>query len=157
MLKVKEVLRQGLQDAGIAASDARAWRLGTLVEKKGVYISLRQVTVTQGAMNCYLGLDSDGNEIYGMAVDVQFALVLLSPKADGGYGAEAFAEETLNALLAASELLDVREVTCGEAMYDSQRDCFRQEMVVSNQMMAYGVRTDVGIALERFCIRASVQ
>lgn len=157
MLDLKETLRKGLADAGISAGNAREWSLGKLVEERGLYISLRQVTAAQGALYHYLGVNSDGDELYGMTMDVIFALVLLSPKSSGGYGAEEFAEETINALMAVPEAMGAREIVCGEAEYDSLRDCFRQEIVVSNRVMAYGTQTDVGTKLEDFHIEASVR
>ncbi len=157
MLDLKETLRKGLADAGISAGNAREWSLGKQVTERGLYISLRQVTAEQGALYHYLGANADGDEVYGMTLDVKFALVLLNPKGSGGCGAEEFAEETLNALMAAPDVLGARAISCGEAEYDSLRDCFRQEMVVSSRVMAYGTRTEEKTKLEDFRIEASVR
>ena len=157
MLELKEKLRQILQDAGISADNSGNWKLGDLLLENHAYISLRQVTAEQGAMYRYLGCDEDGSEIYGMLLTVKFAVVLLTPKAYGGYGAEEFAEEAMNAILMASGQLGARDVVCSEAGYDSLRDCFRQEILVESRVLAYGTETDSGILLTGFRIRAEMR
>ena len=157
MRELKQLLQEELKNAGIAAKAAGQWRLGGLIEENCVFIQLQQASVTQGGMYGYLGQDTQGNEQYGMALNVKFALVLLSPSAAGGEGAEAFAEEVLNTLMASVSVLGIQDMVCAQAEYDSLRDCFKQEIVVSNQVMAYGVKTEAGITLERFCVQAQMQ
>lgn len=157
MLTLKACLKEGLKEAGIKAGDAGDWRLGELIIEKALYISLRQAVAAQGAMQSYLGCDAEGCEVYGMQMEVKSALVLLSPKGDGGYGVEAFAEEVMNVLLSATQRLGIRAICCEEMAFDSLRDCFRQEIVLTQQVMAYGARTDEGIALEEFRVLAEVQ
>ena len=156
MLELKRLLQEELNNANIQARNASDWHMGGPVEEKGAFISLRQAGISPGAMYGYVGLDAEGNERFGMVLDVKFALVLLSPKKDGGIGAETFGEDTANALMVSAGRLGIREMVCNEAAYDKIRDCFRQEIVVFNQVLAYGVKEDTGIRLEQFCIQALV-
>lgn len=157
MKKLKQLLKQELERAGICTEDAKAWRLGQVITDNRLYISLRKLSAVQGALSGYLGMEANGDEIHGMCLDVQFALVLLTPREYGGYGAEEFVEEIMETLMLLSEHLGVREILCGEAGYDSLRDCFRQEVLVSNQVMAYGTVQDEGVVLEDFRIQPSMR
>lgn len=156
MLRMKHELKTILNGAGIPAEYGGDWKLGKVIRDHGVYISLRQISGTEGALHQYLGTDAQGNELYGMALELKFALVLLSPKEQGISGAEAFGEETMNAVLGAMQQLGAREILCSEAKYDALRDCFRQEITVDSQVMAYGVETNQGICLTEFRVQALV-
>lgn len=155
MNKLKQMLLAQLAENGVLTEAGKEWRPGKLVEEKGAFLSLRQATAEQGALCRYLGCDAHGAEVYGMRMEIEFALVLLSPKAGGGAGAEEFAEQVFDGLLNASGNLGLREISCGEAGYDSLRDCFRQEIRAKCLVMAYATKTDEGMCLEEFRIQAA--
>lgn len=154
MQEIKAALKAALKQAGISAADGGAWKMGPLQKENGVFISLRQIKGAQGAFQQYLGMDVNGNEVYGAELTVTFALVLLTPKELGAPEAEAFGEEVMNAVLLAVGQLGIQEILCAEAKYDSLRDCFRQEITVQSRMVAYGTETDGGIALRDFRVKA---
>lgn len=156
MQELKRALKSALEQAGIPVAEGGSWKMGTLRTEKGAYVSLRQIIGNGGALGQYLGTDSNGSEVYGAELTVTFALVLLTPKEWGAPEAEAFGEETMNAVLAAMSQLGIQEIQCSEAQYDSLRDCFRQEITVQSRMMAYGNETDHGVALREFRVNAEV-
>lgn len=156
MQELKAALKETLKQAGIAVTDGGAWKMGPLQKEKGVFVSLRQITGTQGAFQQYLGMDINGNEVYGAELTVTFALVLLTPKELGAPEAGVFGEEIINAVLLAVGQLGAQEILCAEAQYDSLRDCFRQEITVQSRIMAYGTETDSGIELRDFRVKALV-
>lgn len=155
MNKLRKLLEETLRAGGLPVETGSLWRMGAPVKQGKVCVRLLRAEGEAGAVYHYLGTDEQGQEKYGMRLTVEFALVTLSPKHEGGEGAEAFGERVLELLLAAAGSIPVLRIEVEEAAYDSVRDCFTQRLRVKTAVLVCGTVEDGAMALEGFRLTAN--
>lgn len=142
MTELKKCMAAALREAGFEVELSRPWNRADLMEREKICISVKKLTAIQGAAYRYLGTDETGAERYGMALTMEAALTLLSPKENGGSGCEEFLERVLFQLMQGVQGLPVAEISCGDARYDGLRDCFSAEILIQSRVMAYGSKAE---------------
>lgn len=155
MNKLKASLMEALRSAGLTVEAGGLWRMGAPVKQEKVCVQILKTTAEDGAAHRYLGLDAQEQELYGMKLTVEFALVMLTPKTGGGEGAEAFAETMLDLLLSGAADMPIYGMTLEGAAYDETRDCFSQRLRVETSVMAIGAVNDGTLQLENFRLAAA--
>lgn len=142
MVKLKEKLLEALRQGGLAGLHGEPWEMAGQVTEPRAALRISRVRAVDGGFGRYLGTDALGRELYGMQLELELALMLLSPKEEGASGAEEYAEKVLTTLILSPVAVAAGEICCGEMGYDPKRDCFRQEMTLKTGALAVAVQED---------------
>ncbi len=154
MVELKQQLMEALRQSGIDGLQAESWEMVSRVVAPRATLRICRVRAVDGGFQRYLGTDELGKEYYGMQLEVEFALQLLSPKEQGAEGAEEYGERVLNCLLLAPQAVPAGEILCGEIGYAPKRDCFRQEITLTVGALAVAVQEHDTVLLTEIRVRA---
>lgn len=154
MNELKEKLLEALRQGGLEGLHGEPWEMASRVASPRAALRICRVRAVDGGFGRYLGTDALGKELYGMQLEVEFGLMLLSPKEEGASGAEEYAEKTLTALILSPEAVPAGEIRCGEIGYDPKRDCFRQELTLTTGVLAVAVQEDETMLLTEIRLKA---
>lgn len=154
MIKLKEKLLEALWLGGIEGLQAEPWELACRVTSPRTALRICRVRAVDAGFGRYLGTDELGRERCGMHLEVEFSLMLLSPKEEGAGGAETYGERVLSTLILSPEGAKTGEILCGEISYDPKRDCFRQEMTLKTGVLAVAVQEDEAMLLAEIKLEA---
>ena len=80
MDELKKRLLEALRQGGLEGLQAEPWEMVCRVTEPKAALRISRVRAVDGGFQRYLGTDPLGKEIYGMQLEVEFALQLLSPK-----------------------------------------------------------------------------
>lgn len=155
MVELKKRLLEALRLGGLEGLQGEPWEMTGRVTKPRAALRICRVRAVDAGFQRYLGTDEKGRERYGMHLEVEFALMLLSPKEGGASGAEEYGERVLSTLILSPEGAKTGEILCGEISYDPKRDCFRQEMTLKTGVLAVAVQEDEAMLLAEIRLEAA--
>lgn len=157
MEKLKAAIRQSLEQEGFRIMDAMPWKSCGIVQEPNICISIKRLSAEEGACYQYLGLDENGQEQYGMRLNMQAMLTILSPKAGGQETCQEYLEQVFFSLLRGIPGFPVMTLESTEVSYHQVRDCFHASILADTTVMVFKTVTDTGREITEFRIRAAYQ
>lgn len=157
MEKLKAAMRQALEQEGFQVVEAMPWKSCGIVQEPKLCISIKSLSAEAGACYQYLGLDENGQEQYGMRLNMQAMLTILSPKAGGQETCQVYLEQVFFSLLRGIPGFPVVTLESTEVSYHQVRDCFQASILADTTVMVFMTVTDTGQEITEFRIRAAYQ
>lgn len=123
MVELTEAFRATLADAGIHVRAAREAGLHPRLKHSAVAVSVAQLRTSPGGFSAYLGI-RDGQELYGLRLQAQLRLDVLSPVGLGAAGCRTAVDAACAALAGGVEGVSISSVVSYDPAYDKVIDCF---------------------------------
>lgn len=157
MKKLKVLIQEALEQEGFQIMDAMPWKSCGIVREPKICIAVKRLSAGEGACYQYLGLGENGQEQYGMRLNMQVLLTILSPKGGGQEQCQEYLEQVFYSLLQGIPGFPVMTLESSEISYHQVRDCFQADIAAETTVMVCQTATDTGREITEFRIRAAYQ